>query len=74
MILTTYRSKGAASNRYVKRVHGQDFYRWCEQSAADLRYDVAQGTCTSEDLPDDIRQKCDEYRGSFYPCVWHLGD
>ncbi len=32
----------------------------------------AQGTCEAEDLPADIRQKCDEYNGAFYACEWPL--
>lgn len=40
-ILTQYRKEGAARARFVRKVIGQDFYKWCEQSADDPRYDVA---------------------------------
>ena len=72
MIRTQYRKPGTAKARYVRKAIGQDFYKWCEQSADDPRYDIAQGTCEAEDLPTDIRQKCDEYNGAFYACEWPL--
>ena len=73
MIRTQYRKPGTAKARYVRKAIGQDFYKWCEQSADDPRYDIAQGTCEAEDLPTDIRQKCDELEGKnagFYACEW----
>lgn len=72
MIRTTYRKEGTTSARYVKKAVGQDFYKWCEQDANDPRYDVAQGTCEAEDLPEHIRKECDSYVGAFYPCEWPL--
>lgn len=72
MIRTQYRIPGTAKARYVRKAIGQDFYEWCEQSAEDLRFDIAQGTCEAEDLPPDIRQKCDEHNGAFYACEWPL--
>lgn len=72
MIRDTYRSPGSVKARYVKKHPGNDYYKWCEQSAVDARYDVAQGTCEAEDLPDDIRAKCDAYDGAHYACEWPL--
>ena len=75
MIRTQYRKPGTAKARYVRKAIGQDFYKWCEQSAEDSRYDIAQGTCDAEDLPPDIRKKCDELEGKnagFYACEWPL--
>lgn len=69
-ILTRYRVEGKASARYVTKSVAGDFYRWCEQSAEDPRYDVAQGTCVAEDLPEHIRARCDACRGSFYATEW----
>lgn len=72
MIREQYRVEGAAKARYVRRAIGQDFYKWCEQSAADPRYDVAQGTCEAQDLPADVRAACDAYKGMFYACEWPM--
>lgn len=72
MIRDKYRVEGVVKARYVKRHPGNDYYVWCEQSADDPRYDIAQGTCEAEDLPDDIRKKCDEYDGYFYACEWPM--
>ena len=72
MILTQYRKDGPAKARFVRKAVGQDFYKWCEQSEDDPRFDVAQGTCSAEDLPDDVRKKCDAYDGAFYACEWSI--
>lgn len=42
---------------------------WCIQSN-DKRYDIEQGTCDAEDLPEEIRKQCDQYTGAFYACQW----
>ena len=70
MIQTSFRKPGAASARYVRKSIG--CFRWCEQSAIDPRYDIAQGTCDGSDLPEDIRERCDKYNGAFYACEWPL--
>ena len=70
MIITHYRSPGAARARYIRQQG--DHYRWCEQSAADSRVDVAQGTCDADDLPPDVADQCMEYRGAFYAAEWPL--
>lgn len=69
-IIERYRVQGKAIARYVAKSRVGDFYRWCEQSSDDPRYDVAQGTCTAEDLPDHVREKCDKYEGVHYACEW----
>lgn len=74
MITELFRSAGSAKARYVRRSAVEGVYQWCEQSADDTRYDVAQGTCEASDLPDDIRKKCDEYDGYFYACEWPMED
>jgi hypothetical protein len=72
MIRTQYKVSGTAKARYVRKVAGRNLYKWCVQSAEDLRFDIAQGTCEAEDLPPEIRQKCNDYRGRFYACEWPL--
>lgn len=75
MITEIFRSAGSVKARYVRKARGSDnVYQWCEQSAVDTRYDLAQGTCEASDLPDDIRKKCDEYDGCFYACEWPMED
>lgn len=73
MIETTYRTNSKMllrGERYVKKIPGVQKYMWCVQSCNDKRYDVEQGTCDAEDLPEDVRKKCDEYTGAFYACIW----
>lgn len=72
MIRDQYRKEGKTLARYVRKAAGQGFYKWCEQSAENPRYDVAQGTCEPEDLPEDIRKKCDDQHGAFYACEWPI--
>jgi len=73
MIVTKYRIDGKTYKRFVRRVILIDnLYQWCEQSAEDHRFDIAQGTCRGEDLPPDIKKQCDEYQGAFYACEWPL--
>lgn len=69
-VFTKFRVAGPVSKRYVRK--SGDVYRWCEQSVTNPAYDVAQGMCDSEDLPDDVRAACDAYTGSFYACEWPL--
>jgi hypothetical protein len=71
MIITTFKSKNLLihGNRYVRKIPGEQKYQWCIQSS-NKGYDVEQGTCNAEDLPEDIKKKCDEYNGSFYACKW----
>lgn len=71
MITTTWKSEseGKEGKRYVgKAANGG--YRWCIQNVHKPQYDIAQGKCEAEDLPEEIRQKCDEYDGGFYACEW----
>lgn len=70
MITIKYKSETAVEgSRYVgKSSFGG--YRWCVQDANKPQFDASQGTCTAEDLPDDIRKKCDEYDGVNYACQW----
>ena len=72
MIITKYRVAGNIKSRYVRKNHSTGIYEWCEQSADNLRYDIAQGTCEAEDLPEDVKKNCDEYRGAFYPVEWKV--
>ena len=44
-------------------------YAWLIRDALDLRYDIAQGTCAAEDLPDDVRLAADVMRGHAYGYV-----
>lgn len=72
MVKEEHRSSGAVKARYVKKSPGQDFYKWCEQSLENPEYDVAQGTCDADDLPEAVREKCDEYDGYMYACEWPM--
>jgi hypothetical protein len=75
MMRTQYRVEGEAKARYVRKHLSRDWYQWCEQSKENPAYDVAQGTCDAEDLPEDVRAKCEELRGKnagFYACEWAL--
>lgn len=68
MIRTMYRVYAQADKRYVRK--SGESYRWCERSAADPAYDVAQGACDADDLPEDVRAKCDAHTGWGYACEW----
>jgi hypothetical protein len=72
MITTKYRVEGQVKARYVGKSAVGDHYIWCEQSADDLGVDVAQGTCGAEDLPEDIKVKCETNNGAVYACEWPL--
>lgn len=71
-VIARYRVAGKVKARYVAKSALGNCYRWCEQSAENPRYDIAQGTCDAEDLPDDVKIKCDTYDGSHYACEWPL--
>ena len=73
MIVTTYRSETASDdgNRYVGK-SARGGYRWCIQNAKHKQFDTAQGTCDAEDLPLEIREKCDAYDGCHFACEWPL--
>lgn len=75
MIRERYRVEGSVYKRWVRKAIGQEWYEWCEQSADDLVYDIAQGTCNAEDLPIAIRKKCDEAKpNGFYVCEWPVDE
>jgi len=75
MIVDTYRKEGRVYKRFVRRaLLCNDLYQWCEQSEDNTAFDIAQGTCRGEDLPEDIKKTCDEYEGAFYACEWPLED
>jgi hypothetical protein len=57
--------------RYVAKGIGGGPYRWCEVGD-DRRFDIRQGVCDADDLPEDIRQQCDNYTGALYACEWPL--
>lgn len=72
MIRERYRVEGTARARYIRKHLCQDWYEWCEQSATDPRYDVAQGTADPEDVPEDIRIICENNKTIHYACEWPL--
>lgn len=72
MISERFRTAGRVKARYVRRSAIEGLYQWCEQSADDTRFDVAQGDCHGSDLPPDIKAKCDAYDGCFYACEWPM--
>lgn len=73
MIVDKFRKTGkVATTRYVRKsLLSENVYEWCEVGE-DSRYDIAQGTCNGEDLPDHVKDLCDNYSGSFYACEWPL--
>lgn len=73
MIVTAYRSESNHDDgkRYVGK-SARGGYRWCIQNAVRPQFDTAQGTCDGDDLPDEIRAKCDAYGGVHYACEWPL--
>lgn len=75
-VITKFRAdKPADGKRYV-RYDGAGQYFWCETgqaTRAGWRYDIAQGTCTVEDLPPDVATKAIAAHGSFPSYVdWPL--
>lgn len=70
MIRVQYQTEGKPGKRFVKKARGQGFYKWCVTNADDPRYDIAQGTCEPEDLPEHIREVCDVYNGCHYAIEW----
>jgi hypothetical protein len=76
MITVTYQSAkydpALVEKRYVGKGLGKGSpYRWAEVGA-DRRYDIRQGTCDAEDLPEDLRRKCDMSGGFLYATEWPL--
>lgn len=69
MITTTYTAKlviGAPcriGDRFVRTVRLGAQYAWCIRDAIDHRYDVQQGFCDREDLPDNVRKAADARHG-----------
>ena len=72
MIRYNFNFAGPRKGRFLRKSATGDHYEFCEQSAEKPHLDLAQGTCSAEDLPDDVRAKCDAYAGSFYACEWPL--
>jgi hypothetical protein len=70
MITTTYRSGNCRpereGDRFVRTVRPCAQYAWCVRDAIDHRYDVQQGFCDREDLPDNVRRAADA-RFGFIP-------
>jgi hypothetical protein len=52
-------------DRFVRAIgncRGVTGYAWCVRDALDKRYDVQQGTCDADDLPEDVRKAADAQR------------
>ena len=49
--------------RFVRTVKPGIEYAWCVRDAVDKRYDVQQGFCGAEDVPESIRNAADERQG-----------
>ena len=68
MITVTYTAPIYApekvTRRYVRRCCVSCGYRWCE-IGANLVYDLRQGSCEAEDLPEDVRAQADALQGAF---------
>jgi hypothetical protein len=65
MIKTTYTSpRSGNTSRYVAKDAVGAGYHWCEQCDK-TRFDLAQGTCDADDLPDDVKQAADELKNTW---------
>lgn len=59
--------------RYVRKAVRGNHYEWATRSAINPRYYQATGTCSSDDLPANIREVCDITAGMnsvFYASEW----
>lgn len=79
MITVMHTAKYMASSphrigdRFVRTLLPGKSYAWCIRDAVDHRYDVQQGLCDREDLPDDVRKAADARFGHFPSYVeWKL--
>lgn len=73
MICYKFNKPGPRKGRYVRKAIFGEHYEFCEQNAEKPQFDLAQGTCDAEDLPEHIRAKCAEHGGNaFYACEWPL--
>lgn len=69
MITTTYTAQlivGGArriGDRFVRTVVAGQTYAWCVRDKLDHRYDVQQGFCSAEDLPNKVRKAADARLG-----------
>lgn len=73
MIVTTYESKrfrneNLAWRRYVRKDATGEGYSWCLTSPW-TRFDVAQGTCSADDIDADVRALADARRGLAFSYV-----
>jgi hypothetical protein len=70
MIKKTYTARGDKIDgmRFVRACHPTG-YVWCIQSNSAKRYDLQQGTCDAEDLPDDVRAAADSLLGRAFSYV-----
>jgi hypothetical protein len=56
------RKPGDRFVRAIGNCRGVTGYAWCVRDALNHRYDVQQGTCDAEDLPEDVRKAADARR------------
>lgn len=72
MIVTKYQSRkfdpARSYRRYVRKDAMGDGYSWCLTSERG-KYDVAQGTCESADIPSDVKRLADARRGEVFGYV-----
>ena len=72
MIHKIYEAAGTPGKRYV-RAAVDGVYVWCTQSVEKPQYDVAQGICDAEEMPQDVKEKADGMRGCAFSYVeWPL--
>ena len=61
MIVEAYRATVCGQNQGKRMVRKSiDGYVWIEQSTVATEFNVAQGTCSAEDLPGDVLAKLEE--------------
>jgi len=78
MIIVTYKAQNyrnqVEGTRFVRASSGFGrlpgcYYSWCIRDALDLRYDVQQGRCDAEDLPDAVREAAEALAGQAFGYV-----
>lgn len=78
MITVTYKAQNYKNQREGARmvrassaaIGGKPVsYAWLIRDALDLRYDIQQGRCDAEDLPDAVREAAEALAGQAFDYV-----
>lgn len=74
-VTVTYRNPEALwGKRYIRLIRRTRTYQWAIQDGRNPRYDAAQGRCSAQDVPADIREVCAAYDGVLYACEWPMDE